>query len=66
MGMCDSARTSEIEPGMRCAECDAEAHENAEGWRLYRADVPDEDEEPELAAYCPSCAQREFDEDVAG
>jgi hypothetical protein len=29
--------------------------------RLCRDDVPDEDPEPLLAAYCPSCTVREFD-----
>lgn len=42
-----------------CAECGAVAPSGAEGWRLYRIDA--EDEEPELAAYCPECAAREFD-----
>ena len=27
---------------------------------MLRIDVPDEDEEPILAAYCPYCAAREF------
>jgi hypothetical protein len=34
--------------------------EDARGWRLYRVDEPGEDEEPELAAYCADCAEREF------
>jgi hypothetical protein len=33
--------------------------EDAEGWRMLRADVPQEGE-TELAAYCPDCAAREF------
>ncbi len=33
-----------------------------EGWRLYRADDEDESEVTILAAYCPSCAVREFGE----
>jgi hypothetical protein len=46
-----------------CVECGAEADEDAAGWRIYRADVPQQgDEEPELAAYCPECAGREFDD----
>jgi hypothetical protein len=32
----------------------------AKGWRLYRTDVPDEDDEPTLAAYCAVCAYAEF------
>jgi hypothetical protein len=27
---------------------------------MLRVDVPEEDDEPILAAYCPSCAAREF------
>jgi hypothetical protein len=27
---------------------------------MLRVDVPEEDEEPILAAYCPACAEREF------
>jgi hypothetical protein len=27
---------------------------------MLRVDVPEEDEEPILAAYCPSCAEGEF------
>ena len=27
---------------------------------MLRVDVPGEDEEPVLAAYCPDCAEREF------
>jgi hypothetical protein len=27
---------------------------------MLRVDVPEEDEAPILAAYCPYCAQREF------
>jgi hypothetical protein len=41
-------------------ECPRLSGEEAKGWRLYRVDDPEEDEEPELAAYCRSCAEREF------
>jgi hypothetical protein len=27
---------------------------------MLRVDVPEEDDEPLLAAYCPYCAEREF------
>ena len=27
---------------------------------MLRVDVPEEDDEPILAAYCPYCAEREF------
>jgi hypothetical protein len=36
------------------------ADNTARGWRLLRVDVPGEDDEPLLAAYCPKCAEREF------
>lgn len=41
-------------------ECPRVSGDEARGWRLYRTDVPDEDEEPQLAAYCPYCSAREF------
>jgi hypothetical protein len=41
-------------------ECLLLADEQARGWRVLRADVPEEDDEPILAAYCPCCAEREF------
>jgi hypothetical protein len=27
---------------------------------MLRVDVPEEDDEPILASYCPKCAEREF------
>ena len=33
---------------------------DAKGWRMLRVAVPEEDDEPILAAYCPYCAEREF------
>jgi hypothetical protein len=44
-----------------CAECGCGDGGEAAGWRAYREDVPDEDEQPSLAFFCPSCAAREFD-----
>jgi hypothetical protein len=41
-----------------CAECDRLAPEGARGWRAYLTD----DEPPEIANYCPDCAEREFDD----
>jgi hypothetical protein len=29
-------------------------------WRAVRIDEPDTRDEPEIAIYCPSCAEREF------
>jgi hypothetical protein len=43
-----------------CAECGASAENRARGWRMYRADLEDENDHPELVAYCPECAAREF------
>jgi hypothetical protein len=41
-------------------ECLQLADNEARGWRLLRVDVPGEDDEPLLAAYCMECAEREF------
>jgi hypothetical protein len=49
---------------LRCAECLLLADDEARGWRLLRVDVPGEDDEPLLAAYCPECAERDFGLDV--
>ena len=45
---------------LRCVECGATSDASARHWRGYRTDEPYEDEEPTLAFYCPSCAEREF------
>jgi hypothetical protein len=45
---------------LRCVECGATSDAAARSWRGYRIDEPCEDEEPALAFYCPSCAEREF------
>jgi hypothetical protein len=45
-----------------CAECGRPDEKNAAGWRAYREDLPDEQEQPSLAFFCPLCAAREFDE----
>jgi hypothetical protein len=47
---------SETLAAVRCVECEREA-EPGELWRLFFADVG------EMAVYCPSCAEREFDAD---
>jgi hypothetical protein len=54
------------ERSLVCVECGAEADEDADGWGMYRADLPEEDDEPELAAYCPGCVAREFDDEREG
>jgi hypothetical protein len=38
-----------------CQECLVLADDVAREWRLLRVDVPGEDDEPILAAYCPEC-----------
>jgi hypothetical protein len=43
-----------------CVECCRPSPTDAKGWRFLRVDVPEEDEEPILAAYCPYCAEREL------
>jgi hypothetical protein len=45
-----------------CTECGCIDENDAFGWRGYRDDLPDEDERPSLAFFCPWCAVREFDE----
>jgi len=45
-----------------CAECGRTDDGEAAGWRGYREDLPDEDEQPALAFFCPSCAAREFEQ----
>jgi hypothetical protein len=37
-------------------------HPDREHWEAYLAYLPDE-ETPELAFYCPECAEREFGQD---
>ena len=45
---------------LSCQECLLFADDKARGWRLVRIDVPGEDEQPTLAAYCPECGEREL------
>ena len=44
---------------MRCAECDAEAQEEARGWRAYLT----HDDPPEVVTFCHECAEREFEDE---
>jgi hypothetical protein len=44
---------------VKCEECGAVAEGNAEGWRAYRGDEPDE-REPLVVFFCPICAEKEF------
>jgi hypothetical protein len=45
---------------LRCIECAKEEHKHAAGWRAMIAEDPEGKEEPEVALYCPTCAEREF------
>jgi hypothetical protein len=49
---------------LECIECGTVAVATAVGWRAYRIDNPDEGDPPELAFYCPVCAEREFGADA--
>ena len=44
-------------PLLVCEECRCSWLDPRERWRVYATD----DEQPELVAYCPYCASREFD-----
>jgi hypothetical protein len=54
-GLTESADSDQqLDALLVCVECGAEADEDAQGWRMYRADVPQQgDNEPELAALLP-------------
>jgi hypothetical protein len=45
-----------------CAECGCADDLKAAGWRGYREDLRDEDEQRSLAFFCPSCAARVFEQ----
>ncbi len=45
---------------LACVECPRVSGFYARGWRAVRVDLPDEDDEPRLAFYCPECGEREF------
>jgi len=40
-----------------CVECPRVSSVSARGWKAYLNEDPDEVEEPEVAFYCPSCAE---------
>ncbi len=44
---------------LRCVECRRESSVGFR-WRAYLADDPRDDDPPEVAVFCPSCAEREF------
>jgi hypothetical protein len=45
---------------LRCVECATVSPPGAGAWKAELADDPRDDEEPELAIYCPRCHLREF------
>jgi len=47
---------------LRCAECGTLSLGDALGWRAYIAEIPEDEEPPEVAIYCPTCAEIEFDD----
>lgn len=54
-----------------CTTCSRVASDKARGWlcfHLHRVEDPDDDEPepPELAFYCPYCAEREFNRRIRG
>jgi hypothetical protein len=57
---CSERRIGGVAMRLWCQECGQPSNPEAKGWRLYRTDVPDEDDEPTLAAYCAACAYIEF------
>ena len=46
---------------MHCVQCGCASGLYAIGWRGYLAVDPELGESPELAFFCPTCAEREFD-----
>jgi hypothetical protein len=55
-----SGRSSQSAARLLCAECGTVSSSLAQGWRGYRTDDLEQGELPELAFYCPVCAEREF------
>lgn len=53
-------RTNVTAKALVCVECGTFSNQHAWGWRAYRADDPDHEEDGALAFYCPSCSEREF------
>jgi hypothetical protein len=50
------------EPPLRCIECDTISQGDADGWHAYIAFIEEDGEPPEIAIYCPACANLEFGE----
>jgi hypothetical protein len=47
-------------PWLFCSKCHRWSDDQARGWRIYRADVPEEENRPELVSSCPDCDAREL------
>jgi hypothetical protein len=45
---------------LRCEECWC-VSDSARGWFAFVADLPDDEDPPEVATYCPPCAEKHFD-----
>jgi hypothetical protein len=50
------------EPPLRCIECGTISEGDADGWRAYIAFIEEDGKPPEIAIYCPACANLEFGE----
>jgi hypothetical protein len=46
---------------VECVECGRPSSGRWDRWRACRTDLPDTDDPPAVAFYCPTCAAREFD-----
>ena len=44
---------------LRCVECGTES-DTAWRWVAYVLEDPEDEVDPEVALYCPDCAEREF------
>lgn len=53
----DQAQTTRT---VTCTECGCPSDEYWSGWRASRCDEPEFGDAPQLAFYCPVCAEREF------
>lgn len=48
------------QPFAKCVECGRISGPYWMRWRACRIDLPETGEEPQIALYCPGCADREF------